>query len=281
MRLFTELDIRNRDLTVALEQQTATSEILRVISQSQTDVQPVFDTIAGAALKLCAASSANVFRFDGELIHLAAFVNLNAEYGEELRRLFPRPRSRDTAVTRAILTGRVVEVPDVLKDRDYAIARNSIIGGFRSVLAVPLLHEHSPIGAIAVGRPEAGHFSDNQIALLQTFADQAVIAIENVRLFKELEARTTQLTQSVGELKALGEVGQAVSSTLDLATVLSTIVARATGLAGMDGGAIYEYDEAREEFHLHTTDRLPDELVDALRASPIPQGRGRDRRGWR
>ena len=101
-----------------------------------------------------------------------------------------------------------------------------------------------------------------------------MIAVENVRLFKELEARTTQLTRSVGELKALGEVGQAVSSTLDLETVLRTIVARATELAGMDGGAIYEYDEAREVFHLHTAERLPAEVVDALRASPIPKGEG-------
>ena len=101
-----------------------------------------------------------------------------------------------------------------------------------------------------------------------------MIAIENVRLFKELEARTAELTRSVGELKALGEVGQAVSSTLDLGTVLRTIVSRANQLAGMDGGAIYEYDEAREEFHLHATDNLPDELVEALRAAPIPRGEG-------
>src|SRR5262249_54869988 len=100
------------------------------------------------------------------------------------------------------------------------------------------------------------------------------IAIENVRLFTELEARTLQLTQSVEELKALGEVGQAVSSTLDLETVLATIVSRATALAGMDAGAIYEYDEARGEFYLHTADRLEDEVVTALRAGPIRKGEG-------
>src|SRR4030095_5220686 len=98
------------------------------------------------------------------------------------------------------------------------------------------------------------------------------IAIENVRLFTELEARTRELTRSVGELKALGEVGQAVSSTLDLETVLPTIVARAAQLAGMDGGSIWEYDESREEFRLRATDRLPGKLVEALRAAPIRKG---------
>jgi signal transduction histidine kinase len=258
----------------ALERQTATSEILRVISQSPTDVQPVFDTIAAAALKLCSASSGLVFTFDGELIHLAAIANLNPEGADAWRQSFPRPPSRDTAATRAVLTRSVVAVPDVLDDPDYVMGATAATTGFRSALAVPLLREGKPIGAIGVGRAEPGPFPDKQITLLKTFADQAVIAIENTRLFKELGARTAQLTRSVGELKALGEVGQAVSSTLDLETVLSTIVSRATQLAGMDGGSIWEYDEAREEFYLHTTDRLPDELVEVLRAAPIRKGEG-------
>jgi signal transduction histidine kinase len=275
-RLFKELETRNRDLTEALEQQTATSDILRVISQSQTDVQPVFDTIAMAALKLCRATSANVFTFDGELVHLAAFVNVDPAYIDAMRRLYPRPLSRDTAVLRAIQTRSVVVIPDVLQDKDYlsALGSRATAGRFRSVLAVPLMREGNAIGGIAVGRAESGPFPNAQVALLETFADQAVIAIENARLFKELEARTAELTQSVGELRALGEVGQAVSSTLDLETVLRTIVSRATHLAGMDGGSIYEYDEAHEQFYLHTVDRLPDELVDALRAAPIPKGEG-------
>ncbi len=276
VRLLNALEVRNRDLTEALEQQTATSEILRVISQSQTDVQPVFDIIAHAAQELCGANSANVFTFDGELVHLASLVNLNSAYAESLRNFFPRPLSRDTAILRAIQTRSVSAIPDVFDDGDYVfvLGAQATEGGFRSVLAVPLLRDGIAIGGIAVGRAEPGPFPASQIALLQTFADQAVIAIENVRLFTELEARTTQLTRSVGELKALGDVGQAVSSTLDLETVLSTIVSRATQLAGMDGGSIYEYDEAREEFYLHTADRLPDELVAAMRATPIRKGEG-------
>jgi signal transduction histidine kinase len=276
VRLFEELERRNVNLVESLEQQTATSDILRVISRSRTDVQPVFDTIAGAVLKLCRAEFCNVFTYDGELIHLAAAVNVNAGYIELLRSFFPRPAGKDTAATRAIASGEVCEVPDVLADADYAgaLARDSALSGFRSVLAMPLLREGRAIGAIAVGRPQPGPFPAGQIALLQTFADQAVIAVENVRLFNELRSRTSALTRSVGELRALGEVGQAVSSSLDLEAVLSTIVARAVELTGMDGGSIYEYDEARGEFRLHTANALPDDLVAALRASPIRTGEG-------
>jgi GAF domain-containing protein len=274
VRLFRELETRNHDLTEALEQQTATSEILRVISRSQTDVQPVFDSIAQAALELCGASVASVAKIEGELIHLVALANVQSQGAEAMRRVFPRKPSRDTALARAIMTCSVVAIADVLHEDDYAIRAPAIAAGFRSVLAVPLVREARPIGAISVGRPEPGPFPETQIALLQTFADQAVIAIENVRLFTELEARTVQLTRSVGELKALGEVGQAVSSTLDVETVLRTIVSRATQLAGVDGGSIYEYDAVREEFHVRATDGLPEELVAAMRAAPIAKGEG-------
>jgi GAF domain-containing protein len=254
----------------ALERQTATSEILRVISQSPRDVQPVFDAIAAAALRLCNASSAGVLTFDGELMRLGALANVSPDEVDAVRLRYPKRPGRETSGGRAILTGSTVVVPEVLEDPEFEMRVRS----FRSVVSVPLKRAGSPIGAITVGGPEPGRFPDTQIALLQTFADQAVIAIENVRLFTELEARTLQLTRSVEELKALGEVGQAVSSTLDLETVLSTIVSRATRLTGVDGGSIWEYDEAREEFHLHATDRLPNELVEVFRATPIRKGEG-------
>src|SRR5437867_2728242 len=128
--------------------------------------------------------------------------------------------------------------------------------------------------SIGVNRREPGGFTDDEIALLKTFADQAVIAIENVRLFKELEARTQELTRSVGELRALSEVGQAISSTLDLQTVLSTIVARATQLTGVDAGVIYEYDEQREIFEPRATERLEADIVQLLVATPVRKGQG-------
>ncbi len=167
----------------------------------------------------------------------------------------------------------MVTIHDTDADPDYELT-NAAQWGFRSVVGIPLIRDGKPIGAIVVGRRDPGAFPDTLVALLQTFADQAVIALENVRLFNELEARTTQLARSVEQLRALSEVGQAVSSTLDLETVLRTIVSRATQLASMDGGAIYEYAEGREAFSLQATDRLPDELVEALRAAPFAKGEG-------
>ena len=263
-------------LAEALERQVATSEILRVISESRTDVQPVFEAIASAALRLFRANLVNVFRFDGKLLHLAVVENasVNAEHFAAIHSVFPRPPGRDSAAGRAVLQRSTIAIPDVLEDREYEIVTQTLVGGFRSVLGVPLMHEGQVIGAIVVCLLQPGQFPESQVTLVQTFADQAVIAIENVRLFRELEERTKDLTRSVGELKALGEVGQAVSSTLDLETVLATIVARATALADMDAGAIYEYDEAHAEFHLRTADRLPDEVVTALRAEPVRKGEG-------
>ena len=135
------------------------------------------------------------------------------------------------------------------------------------------------IGRLAIRRTEVRPFTDKQIALLETFADQAVIAIENVRLFKELDERTNELTRSVGELKALGEVSQAVSSTLDLETVLTRIVSHAVQLSGTDGGAIYEYDEPSEEFLLRATDHMEEELINCAARQSTSAGRRRGRAG--
>jgi GAF domain-containing protein len=274
VRLFTELGARNRDLTESLDQQTATSEILRVISQSPTDMQPVFDAIARNVRRLCGTNSASVLMVNGAMIHLAAVDNDNPEGAEALRQAYPSPVNRRTAGGRAILTGRTVHITDVLQDPDYEFA--GLQGaGLRSVLCVPMLRHGTAIGAIvahtwAVPRP----FGAKQMELLQTFADQAVIAVENARLFRELEERTTELTRSVQQLTALGEISRAVSSTLDVETVLQTVVSRASQLAGSDGGAIYEYDEATQAFHIRATHNLDPALVGTLRAAPLHRGEG-------
>src|SRR5262249_49078678 len=178
----------------------------------------------------------------------------------------------------AVIDNELIHIEDIgtslnrteFPDAQVAIDRE----GVRTMLVAPLEREGLAIGAILIRRTEVRPFSEKQIALLKTFADQAVIAIENVRLFQELEARTRELAQSVGELRALGEVGQAVSSTLDLQTVLSTIVRHAIQLSRTDGGVVYEYDEAAEEFHLRAGHLMEAEVVEALQATPVRLGQG-------
>ena len=258
----------------ALEQQTATSEILRVISQSPRDVQPVFDTIVKSAVRLCEARFGAVFRFDHGLVHLAAYHNFSETLiAQWFRTGYPMAPNRGHVSGRAILTGAAVQVPDILADEEY-LGAGLKTAGFRSLLGVPLLRDGGAIGAIVIYRSEPGQFEDKHIALLNTFADQAVIAIENVRLFMELESRTSQLSRSVGELKALGEVGQAVSSTLELETVLKTIVSRAVHLTGLDGGSIYEYDERAEEFRLQAAENMSDDVAEDIRKAPTRKGDG-------
>jgi GAF domain-containing protein len=273
VRLFKELETRNSELTEALEQQTATAEILRVISQSHTDVQPVFDTIVTNAVRLCGARMGAVYRYDGDLVHLIAHHNYPPEALDILQRMFPGPPQPNNVAGRVIITRTVAQIEDVLDDplipREIAVA-----GGWRSILAVPMLREGTPIGAIVITRSETGRFADNHVQLLKTFADQAVIAIENVRLFKELEARTTELTRSVEQLTALGQVSRAVTSTLDVETVLETVVSRARQLAGADGCLIYEYDEGSQQFHSRASDNLDAAYAKALRAAPLRKGEG-------
>jgi two-component system, NtrC family, sensor kinase len=164
----------------------------------------------------------------------------------------------------------VVQIADVSQDRELEDA----LRVFRTMLSVPLIRDGRSLGAITLARRVVKAFTEQQITLLRTFADQAVIAIENVRLFTELQARTRELTRSVDQLTALGEVGQAIASTLDLQTVLSTIVARATQLTGVNAGVIYEYDEADEVFAPRATERLEEDIVRMLVATPIRKGQG-------
>ncbi len=193
VRLFKELEAKNADLGESLDQQTATGEILRVISSAQTDVQPVFEAIAANALRLCDATFSTIFRFDGALIHLEALRNVSPEGTAAIRDAFPMPVGRGGASARAILTRSIVHITDVRDDPEYALQRVSQAAEFRSILAVPMLHDGKPIGAITVAGPVARPFPDKQIALLKTFADQAVIAVENVRLFSEIQDKTQQL----------------------------------------------------------------------------------------
>jgi GAF domain-containing protein len=196
VRLFTELEAKNRDLTESLEQQTATAEILRVISRSPTDVQPVFDTIARNAARLCEANYSGVHPFDGELLTMAAAHGFTPGDFVAAQANFPRRAGRESAVGRAVLTRAAVHIHDVTRDPEYRFPAQAQIG-YRTILGVPMLREGVPIGAVAIWRREVRPFSEAQIALVTTFAAQAVIAVENVRLFKELEARNRDLTEAV------------------------------------------------------------------------------------
>jgi signal transduction histidine kinase len=252
--------------------QAATNEILRVISTAASDPQPVFDLIAESATKLCGAEVCLVTQFDGEWVRIGAIHGSNAAGIEALRQTFPMRPSRAGGTARAIHDCAIVHIPDVHADPYYKIQDAALTSGFRALLAVPMLREGRPIGAIAVGRADAGLFSDMQVQLLGTFADQAVIAIENVRLFDEVQARTRELSQSVGELRALGEVSQAVNSTLDLETVLTTIVAKATQLSNTEAGAIYVFDDTSREFRLRATYGMDDAIIAAIRDRHIHLG---------
>src|SRR5262245_55572256 len=279
-RLFTELQEKNSALTQAhaqvsesLEQQTATSEVLKIISRSTFDLQPVLDTLIENATKLCAATDGNIYRFDGEVFRVGAFFGTSPEFREFRLRTELRP-GRESVVGRVGLKRQTIQVLDVLSDPDFQQLEAQRIAGFRTVMGVPMLREGLLIGAIVIWRTEVRPFTQKQIDLATTFADQAVIAIENVRLFKELEARTQDLTHSVDELKALSEVSQAVSSTLDLDTVLATIVSRAVHLSASHSGIVYEFDETLQHFHARATHRISPEHLDALHATPIRIGEG-------
>jgi signal transduction histidine kinase/CheY-like chemotaxis protein len=262
-RLLSELRQRTVDLTESLEQQTATSKVLDVISRSAFDLEAVFETLAESTARLCGADRGFVFRFDGQVLRAAAGFNASPGQKDFVARNPIRP-GRHSASARAALECRAIHVPDVLADPEYSYGAKNI-EQLRTVLAVPILKGDTLLGVILIYRlEEARPFTDKQIALVETFADQAAIAIENVRLLNELRHRTDQLGSSVGELRALGEVIQAVNSTLDLETVLSTIVAKAVQLSGTDAGTIYVLDDARREFHLRANCGMDQDLIDAL-----------------
>ncbi len=274
-RLFEALEARNAELTEALDRQTATSEILRVISRSQTDIQPVFDAIADNLLRLFHAWDAWVARFDGELLHIAA-VRQGRPEADTPTRYAPITPTPELTIGRCVLARSVIHIADAELDPGVSATSREIAKtyGWRSALAAPMLRGGQVIGVVMVTRSGVGAFSDGEVELIQTFADQAVIAIENARLFSELRERTTQLTRSVEQLTALGEVGQAVSSSLDLETVLTTIVARAVELTGVDGGVVFEYDEATEDFGQRAATAQEGALAEAGRLARIRKGEG-------
>jgi two-component system, NtrC family, sensor kinase len=224
-----KVEALSRELSEARERETATSEVLRVIARSPSDTQPVFNTIVTSAARLCKARYCWVFRFDGKLIHFAAEHGLSPLYTEAIRRRYPIPPGRASAAARAVLTGTVAEIGDVEADPDYAHGDDAKTVGFRSLLAVPMLKDGHALGAIVIARTQTGRFPRQQIELLHTFAAQAVIAIDNVRLFEAEQQRTRELSESLGQQTATSEVLRVISNSPgDLEPVFEAMLANAT-----------------------------------------------------
>jgi GAF domain-containing protein len=268
-RLLNELRQRTADLTESLEQQTATAKVLQVISSSPGDLEPVFAAMLENAVRICGATFGNIYRRDGDELRLAATHKTPAVFAETRKRS-PYRISSGGPVGRMMATKSFVHIVDVAAERTYLEERRPLsvdaveLGGVRTFLAVPMLKDNELIGSFNLCRQEVRPFTEKQIDLVTTFADQAVIAIENARLLNELRQRTDELGRSVGELRALGEVSQAVNSTLDLETVLSTIVTKAAQLSGTEAGAIYVFDDPQREFRLRATYGMDQELIEAL-----------------
>ncbi len=272
-----KVEDRTHELSESLEQQTATSEVLQVISSSPGELKPVFQTMLKNATRICSADSGMFWRTENDGLRVVAFEGVVATYSvERMGHPFVVPHP-EIALGRVVKEKRVIHVADLTQDPAYLKGIEPLKtlvdqGGARSLLMVPMLREDELIGAIAIYRSEISPFTDKQIELVQNFANQAVIAIENVRLLNELRSRTDDLARSVGELQALGEVSQAVNSTLDLEQVLTTIVQRAVQLSRTDAGAIYVFDEARQEFKLRATYGMSDEMIAAITDRHISTG---------
>ncbi|HZO30536.1 MAG TPA: GAF domain-containing protein [Chloroflexota bacterium] len=272
-RLFEALQQRTAQLSEALTQQTALAEVLRVIASSPTDLRAVLQNVVESAARLCAADNVGIWQADGS--SMERMVNSTSTRGPLPGTRTPLDRGMPSG--RVILDGQTIHILDFesVRESEFPTARLAIRPGqpfaSRSYLAVPLLREGVAIGAMSVERGEVRAFTGTEIALMETFADQAVIAIENARLFEELQERTRELGRSVDELQALGAVSQAVSSSLDLQEVLTTIVSHAVRLSQADGGTVYELDEGIGHFELRASYQMPTELLASIQqAHPRP-----------
>jgi signal transduction histidine kinase/DNA-binding response OmpR family regulator len=251
------------ELHQARQHQAATAGVLKIISGSTFDLQVVLDALVESAALLCDADMAAIVRPDGSSYRHAAIYGLDPAV-RNMMKAVSVPLGRGTVTGRAVADRKTIHITDVEADPEYALPEIQDRAHFRSLLGVPLLREGAPIGVIVLMRRRVRPFDEKQIELVTTFADEAVIALENTRLFNEVQARTAGLARSIEELRALGDVTQAVNSSLDLETVLTTIAAKATQLSGTEAGAIYVLDEARNEFRLRATHGMSPELIAAI-----------------
>ena len=254
-----------RERDEALEQRAATAEVLKLISRSTFDLQTVLDALVASAVRLCEAERGVVFRREGEFYKSVAYYNYPREF-QEFHESHPITPGRGTAVGRTALEGKTVQIVDILADPEYTFTEAQKLGRGRATLAVPLLREAIPIGALALQRTEPRPYSPKQIELVETFADQAVIAIENTRLLRELRESLHQQTATADVLKVISR------STYSLQTVLDTLTESAARLCGADMAAITR--QKGTAFYYATTYGYPPELDDYLKSVPHEPGRG-------
>jgi two-component system NtrC family sensor kinase len=271
-RLLNELRQRTDDLSESLQQQTATADVLKVISRSTFDLRAVLDTLVQSAARLSEANYSFIFRREGDKYHLAASHGFAPEYREWMASQSIEI-GRQTLVGRTALEGGTVHIPDVLTDPQYAWGESIKRGRFRTMLGIPLMREGTPIGVIAACRSAVEPFTPKQIELVTTFADQAVIAIENVRLFDEVQARTTDLQESLQQQTATADVLKVISrSAFDLQKVLDTLADSAARLCEADIAVIHR--RIGEDFQGVASFGLPDEQRHAVPSINHKPGRG-------
>jgi two-component system, NtrC family, sensor kinase len=266
-RLLNELRQRTADLTESLEQQTATAKVLDVISRSAFDLQAVFETVVESSVRLCGADRAFIFRVNGELLRVAATYNATPEFKEWVAQNPIRP-GRHSASARAALERRTVHIPDAQADPEYSYGLGAKgVEAFRTILAVPILKGDDLLGVMIIYHLEVRPFTEKQIALVETFADQAAIAIENVRLFEAEQQRTHELTESLEQQTATSEVLQVISSSPgDLEPVFVAMLENAVRICDATFGNIYRRDG--DELHLAKAHKTPAVFAETRKRSP-------------
>ncbi|MET0740048.1 MAG: GAF domain-containing protein, partial [Candidatus Nanopelagicales bacterium] len=257
-----------RDRDEAREQLAATGEILRAMGRSAADLEGVLTVVAEAASRLCRADAALIYLLEEGAFRVAAAAGVSDDYLAYVQ-LHPMLADRATLSGRVAVDRRAQHIEDVLADPEYGRPELQRVGGFRSTLAVPMLVEDEVMGVVNLWRSEVNPFSERAIELVTTFAAQAAIAIRSVDLVRAFAARSRDLAATVEQLEALRDVGHAVSSSLQLDEVLTTIVTHAVQLTDTDGGSVFELDAAAREFRVRAAYGSGQELVAALRQTRI------------